>query len=303
MSRLHRIVPTVAAALATAALLAPVAQARPTVSGAASGGGNMSAVERVVHDHAARESRERPGHRPEPRRGRHPQPHPADPHRLERRHQVGRRLHGRHRQRARHRDVRRGHRLQPARDSRQLGTQAPCDVGPVTQTGPFARRGKDSQRRAVVWTYPPAYWRRATCSEFTASLPQSPSRLRRPPCSRPRTGQARRVRRSQRRRADRRRPPRPRHAARESGHHPDDGSEHDDRRRQAGSSRAAGRARTGTRSSQAPRAARSSSPCAPAASASCAAARSLPDTSVHPNAEGPGSDETRALRTYRSRSW
>jgi hypothetical protein len=50
MSRLHRIVPSVAAALATAALLAPVAQARPTVSGAASGGGNTSAVERVVHE-------------------------------------------------------------------------------------------------------------------------------------------------------------------------------------------------------------------------------------------------------------
>ena len=50
MSRLHRIVPSVAAALATAALLAPVAQARPTVSGAASGGGNASVVERVVHE-------------------------------------------------------------------------------------------------------------------------------------------------------------------------------------------------------------------------------------------------------------
>lgn len=50
MSRLHRLVSTVAAALATAALVAPVAQARPTVSGAASGGGNASAVERVVHD-------------------------------------------------------------------------------------------------------------------------------------------------------------------------------------------------------------------------------------------------------------
>ena len=50
MSRLRRIVPTFAATLATAALLAPVAQARPTVSGAASGGGNASAVERVVHD-------------------------------------------------------------------------------------------------------------------------------------------------------------------------------------------------------------------------------------------------------------
>jgi hypothetical protein len=50
MSRLRRIVPTFAATLATAALLAPVAQARPTVSGAASGGGNASAVQRVVHD-------------------------------------------------------------------------------------------------------------------------------------------------------------------------------------------------------------------------------------------------------------
>jgi hypothetical protein len=50
MSRLHRLVPTVAAALATAALVAPVAQARPAVSGAASGGGNASAVERVVHE-------------------------------------------------------------------------------------------------------------------------------------------------------------------------------------------------------------------------------------------------------------
>lgn len=50
MTRLHRIVPTVAAALATAALLAPVAQARPTVSGSASGGGNVSAVQRTIHD-------------------------------------------------------------------------------------------------------------------------------------------------------------------------------------------------------------------------------------------------------------
>jgi hypothetical protein len=51
MSRLHRLVPTVAAALATAALLAPAAQARPAVSGGASGGGNPSAVERTVHEH------------------------------------------------------------------------------------------------------------------------------------------------------------------------------------------------------------------------------------------------------------
>ena len=50
MTRLHRIVPTVAATLATAALLAPVAQARPTVSGAASGGGNVSAVQDTIHD-------------------------------------------------------------------------------------------------------------------------------------------------------------------------------------------------------------------------------------------------------------
>jgi hypothetical protein len=50
MSRLHRIVPSVAAALATAALLAPVAQARPTVSGAASGGGGASVAQGIVHD-------------------------------------------------------------------------------------------------------------------------------------------------------------------------------------------------------------------------------------------------------------
>jgi hypothetical protein len=50
MTRLHRIVPTVAATLATAALLAPVAQARPAVSGAASGGGNASTVARTIHD-------------------------------------------------------------------------------------------------------------------------------------------------------------------------------------------------------------------------------------------------------------
>ena len=50
MTRLHRIVPTVAATLATAALLAPVAQARPTVSGAASGGGTVSVVQGTIHD-------------------------------------------------------------------------------------------------------------------------------------------------------------------------------------------------------------------------------------------------------------
>jgi hypothetical protein len=50
MSRRHRIVPAVAAALASAAFLAPIAQARPTVAGAASGGGNTPVVERTVHD-------------------------------------------------------------------------------------------------------------------------------------------------------------------------------------------------------------------------------------------------------------
>ena len=39
MSRLHRLAPAVAIALATAALLAPSAQAMPAVSGGASGGG------------------------------------------------------------------------------------------------------------------------------------------------------------------------------------------------------------------------------------------------------------------------
>ncbi|HSD03366.1 MAG TPA: hypothetical protein VLB81_13395 [Gaiellales bacterium] len=50
MSLRHRIVPAVAATLASAAILAPVAQARPTVAGAASGGGNTAVVERTVHD-------------------------------------------------------------------------------------------------------------------------------------------------------------------------------------------------------------------------------------------------------------
>ena len=46
----HRIVPAVAATLVSAAFLAPVAQARPAVAGAASGGGNVAVVERTVHD-------------------------------------------------------------------------------------------------------------------------------------------------------------------------------------------------------------------------------------------------------------
>jgi hypothetical protein len=49
MFRLHRLAPAVAVALTTAALLAPSAQARPAVSGAASGGG-LTAVDRHVHD-------------------------------------------------------------------------------------------------------------------------------------------------------------------------------------------------------------------------------------------------------------
>jgi hypothetical protein len=49
MLRRHRIASAVAAALATAALLAPVAQARPAVSGAASGGGSAS-INRFAHD-------------------------------------------------------------------------------------------------------------------------------------------------------------------------------------------------------------------------------------------------------------
>jgi hypothetical protein len=47
MSRLHRIAPTVAATLAAAALLAPVAQARPAAFG---GADNAPTVERTVHD-------------------------------------------------------------------------------------------------------------------------------------------------------------------------------------------------------------------------------------------------------------
>jgi hypothetical protein len=51
MSLRHRILPAVAATLASAAVLAPVAQARPTVAGAASGGGgNTAVVERTIHD-------------------------------------------------------------------------------------------------------------------------------------------------------------------------------------------------------------------------------------------------------------
>ena len=49
MTRLHRIVPSSVAVIAAAALLAPVAQARPAVSGGASGGGGV-AIERTVHD-------------------------------------------------------------------------------------------------------------------------------------------------------------------------------------------------------------------------------------------------------------
>jgi hypothetical protein len=49
MFRLHRLAPAVAVALTTAALLAPSAQARPAVSGAASGGG-LTAVDRHAHD-------------------------------------------------------------------------------------------------------------------------------------------------------------------------------------------------------------------------------------------------------------
>ncbi|HEY7258658.1 MAG TPA: hypothetical protein VH459_06285 [Gaiellales bacterium] len=50
MSLRHRIVPAVAATLASAAILAPVAQARPAAGGGASGGGNAAVVERTVHD-------------------------------------------------------------------------------------------------------------------------------------------------------------------------------------------------------------------------------------------------------------
>ena len=51
MIRVHRLGPAIAAALATAALLAPVAQARPTVAGAASGGGGgVIVIDRHAHD-------------------------------------------------------------------------------------------------------------------------------------------------------------------------------------------------------------------------------------------------------------
>ena len=50
MTRLHRIVPTVAAALATAAIVAPAAQAVPADFGSASGGGNAAVVQTSVHD-------------------------------------------------------------------------------------------------------------------------------------------------------------------------------------------------------------------------------------------------------------
>jgi hypothetical protein len=46
----HRLASAVAVALATAALLAPVAQARPAVAGAASGGGGAVAIDRHAHD-------------------------------------------------------------------------------------------------------------------------------------------------------------------------------------------------------------------------------------------------------------
>ena len=49
MFRLHRLAPAVAVALATAALLAPSAQAMPAVAGGASGGG-LTAVDRHAHD-------------------------------------------------------------------------------------------------------------------------------------------------------------------------------------------------------------------------------------------------------------
>jgi len=50
MIRVHRLGPAIAAALATAALLAPVAQARPAVAGAASGGGGVVVIDRHAHD-------------------------------------------------------------------------------------------------------------------------------------------------------------------------------------------------------------------------------------------------------------
>ena len=49
MLRFHRLASAVAVALVTVALLAPVAQARPAVSGSASGGGSTS-PDRIVHD-------------------------------------------------------------------------------------------------------------------------------------------------------------------------------------------------------------------------------------------------------------
>jgi hypothetical protein len=49
MFRLHRLAPAVAVALATAALLAPSAQALRAVSGGASGGG-LTAIDRHAHD-------------------------------------------------------------------------------------------------------------------------------------------------------------------------------------------------------------------------------------------------------------
>ena len=49
MFRLHRLAPAVAVALATAALVAPSAQAMPAVSGGGSGGG-ATAIDRHAHD-------------------------------------------------------------------------------------------------------------------------------------------------------------------------------------------------------------------------------------------------------------
>jgi hypothetical protein len=49
MLRFHRLASAAAVALVTVALLAPVAQARPAVSGSASGGGSTS-TDRIVHD-------------------------------------------------------------------------------------------------------------------------------------------------------------------------------------------------------------------------------------------------------------
>jgi len=49
--RRHRLVPTLIAALAAAAVIAPAAQARPAVSGAAgSGKGAVVVVDRTIHD-------------------------------------------------------------------------------------------------------------------------------------------------------------------------------------------------------------------------------------------------------------